>query len=168
MNKGKMLPLLTGLALLTLPLHAGAMDGHGDHSGHGATTAAAQSGHDGHAAMNHGGTTLSLGKMAIEGISASAEISDVRAAMQRAGQPTTHHLMIAFTGADGNPVSQGAAAVKVTGPNSATGAPIRMMMMDGSFGADLTLNHPGQYKLEVGSKLADGVTRQFAFHHAVK
>lgn len=175
MTKGKMLPLLTGLALLTiplpLPLPAGAMDhGAGGHGGHGmAQTAPAEAGgHDGHAAMNHGSATASLGKMAIKGISANAEISDVRAAMQKAGQPTTHHLMIAFAGADGAAVSQGTAAVKVTGPDGVAGAPIRMMMMDGSFGADLTLNHPGQYKLEVGSKLADGITRQFAFQHTIK
>ena len=171
MTKGKMLPLLTGLALLTMPLHAGAMDhGAGGHGGHGTAQAApaGASGHDGHAAMNHGSASAGLGKMAVKGITASAEISDVRAAMQKAGQPTTHHLMISFTGADGAAVSQGTAAVKVIGPDGVAGTPIRMMLMDGSFGADLTLAQPGVYQLEVGSKLADGVTRQFAFQHAVK
>lgn len=165
MTKGKMLTLLSGLALLLLPLSAGAMN-HG-HSGHGMAQAA-PAGHDGHGAMNHGSATVGLGKMKVAGVTATAEISDVRAAMQQAGQPTTHHLMITFTGADGAAISQGTAAVKVTGPDGAAGAPIRMMMMEGSFGADLTLAKPGVYQLEVGSKLADGTPRQFAFRHQVK
>lgn len=168
MNKGKMLPLLSGLALLLLPLNAGAMD-HG-HGGHGMAQAAptAHGSHDGHGAMEMGGATVGLGSIKVEGITARAEISDVRAAMQQAGQPTTHHLMITFTGADGTAINQGTAAVKVTGPDGSSGAPIRMMMMEGSFGADLTLAKPGVYQLEVGSKLADGTTRQFAFRHQVK
>lgn len=46
--------------------------------------------------------------------------------------------------------------------------PLELMGMQGHFGADVTLDKPGDYRFEVGSKLADGEARQFEFKTTLK
>jgi hypothetical protein len=42
------------------------------------------------------------------------------------------------------------------------------MGMGNHFGADVALSEKGEYQFQVGSKLADGKTRQFHFSYTVK
>ena len=42
------------------------------------------------------------------------------------------------------------------------------MGMDGHFGADVTLDMPGEYHFRLGTELADGTKRKYHFHHVVE
>ncbi len=89
--------------------------------------------------------------------------------MKKAGMPMTHHFMIAFEDHMSNEaITEGKVALRVTGPDGNTGNPVRLVGMDGHFGADITLNQKGDYVFEVGSSLPDGQTRQFEFAHVVE
>jgi hypothetical protein len=123
----------------------------------------------GHGAMVAGAKKIQLGQVEVEGVKAQAHLDDVSQAMAAAGMQETHHLMLAFTDAgSGREVGDGLVAVKVSGPDLKAGAPVKMMAMDGSFGADLNLAKPGSYNFEIGTKLADGKKRQFRFSYIVK
>ncbi len=123
----------------------------------------------GHTAMVAGAKKIQLGQVEVEGIKAQAHLDDVSQALAAAGMPGTHHLMLAFSDAgSGRQVGDGLVAVKVNGPDRKAGAPVKMMAMDGSFGADLDLAKSGSYDIEVGTKLADGKNRQFRFSYTVK
>jgi hypothetical protein len=145
-----------------------------DHSGHGQPAKAADqvakpAGHGamaGHAAM---GGMIMLGEVTQEGVKAMAHISNVGAAMAKAGRKENFHLMVGFHDAAGKPLSQGTVALRVTAPGSdKPGEPIALMAMGGQFGGDLALTAKGKYRFEVGTKLADGAKRQFVFTHEVK
>ncbi|MDA8160206.1 MAG: hypothetical protein M0T76_05740 [Desulfobacteraceae bacterium] len=104
-----------------------------------------------------------------DGVMAMAHLYDIQAAMSKNGRQETHHLMVIFTdSAQGKPITQGLAAVKVTGPDGVKGAPVKMMPMGDGFGADLTLARPGKYDFEVGTKLADSRRRVFTFSYLRK
>lgn len=126
-----------------------------DHSGHGQPAA---SGHTGHQEM------LMLGTVVQDGVRAVAHLNDVRAAMAKAGMKETHHFMIFFEEeGSGKKITTGTAAVKITGPDRKESGPVALMGMDGHFGADIVLGGKGRYQFTVGSRLADGKTRQFEF-----
>lgn len=129
-----------------------------DHSGmHGMT------GHGGgHEAMA-GEEFISLGEQTVEGITASAQLNDVRQAMAAAGMEATHHLMVFFTGEGGAMIESGVVAVKVTSPDGLESKAMPLQGMGGHFGADLQLAQTGDYRFAVGTRLADGKTRQFVF-----
>ena len=115
-----------------------------------------------HSGMNMEGDMILLGDATQGGVKAMAHLKDVHQAMARMGMKTTHHLMVMFADlATGKPIDTGMAAVKITGPNGETAGPIKLMGMQGHFGADIELPEPGQYHFAIGSKLADGKQRQF-------
>ncbi len=131
---------------------------HGSSSAHGAMA--------GHAAM---AGTVMLGEVTEAGVTAMAHIADVGAAMAAAGRKENHHLMVMFRDAAGKPLAQGTVALRLTAPGSAEpGAPMALAPMAGQFGADLALTGKGLYRFEIGTKLADGVKRQFAFSYEIK
>ena len=148
-------------------------DAHGtekskDHEamGHGAAAPAGHGAMAGHAAMTG---TVMLGEATEAGVTAMAHIADVGAAMAAAGRKENHHLMVMFRDAAGKPLAQGTVALRLTAPGSAEPtAPMALAPMAGQFGADLALTGKGLYRFEIGTKLADGVKRQFAFSYEVK
>ena len=135
-------------------------EGH-DHSGHDD-----HKGHDGMAAM---GNMLDLGTKTEKGVKAMAHMKDVSAAMAKMGMKTTHHFMVMFNDEkSGKAIDSGKVAVKITGPDGTVNGPMELMGMQGHFGADVILDKKGEYKFQVGSKLADGTTRQFEFQTMLK
>jgi len=125
-------------------------------------------GHD-HSGMATAGNMLDLGVKSEQGVKAMAHMKDVRAAMAKMGMKTTHHFMIMFNDEkSGKSIENGTVAVKITGPDGTTTGPMELMGMQGHFGADVILDKPGEYRFQVGSKLADSTTRQFEFKTVVK
>jgi hypothetical protein len=98
-----------------------------------------------------------------------AHLNDVKAAMAKIGMKETHHFMVAFLDtASGNPVTEGTVAVKIKNPAGKEGDAIKLMGMEGHFGADIVLPEKGKYEFKVGTKLPDGKTRQYEFNYTVK
>lgn len=176
----KVTKMTIALTLLLLFLTAGfslAMrhSGHSGHSGHGSSTSAAASGHDAHAGhgAQAGGSAHDrmemLGNQVREGVRATAQISDISAAMAAAGMAQTHHLMVSFAPeSGGSAISSGRVAVRVVTPSGKTLTAVTLQGMDGEFGGDVELKEKGEYSLQVGTQLADGNTRQFEFQYEVK
>lgn len=114
--------------------------------------------------------TIMLGEETVEGVKAMAHINDIGAMMTQMGKKENYHFMLMFNDATtGAAIAQGTVAVKITDPKTGqTGEAIPLMGMGGHFGADIILSGKGAYDFQVGSKLADGKTRQFHFHYTVK
>lgn len=124
--------------------------------------------HDhGHKPGDHGGMVM-LGEQTVDGVKAMAHLDDVKAAMAKVGMKETHHLMVAFVDAAGNQLVDGTVAVKIVDPSGKEGAPIKLIGMDGHFGADILLAAKGKYAFKVGTKLPDGITRQYEFETSIK
>lgn len=156
------------LALLMLFAAAPVIAAPHDHSGHnhGESKTSSHQGHGGHGAD---GNVLELGEMTVKGVEAHAELKDVKAAMVKAGMKQTHHFMVMFHDAkSGKAIDSGRVAVKITAPDGTVTGPVELIGMEGHFGADVTLERAGQYQFQVGSKLADGTSRQFEFKTVVK
>jgi len=169
---GKMFITLT--VLVALPLTAAAMQ-HGDHNGsmdhsnmenHQGAMDHGSMGHDG---MAMKGDMIMLGDAEQDGVKAMAHLKDVKDAMAKMGMKTTHHIMVMFVDqASGKPIDSGNAAVKVKGADGKESEPVKLMGMQGHFGADIELPGPGQYHFTIGTKLADGKKRQFDFDFTLK
>ena len=128
-----------------------------------------QEGHEGHSGMAASGNMLDLGTVTVKGVAAMAHMKDVRTAMAKMGMKTTHHFMIMFNDEkSGKSIEAGTVAVKITGPDGTVSEPLELMGMQGHFGADVTLDKPGEYRFQVGSKLADGTARQYEFTTVIK
>ena len=141
--------------------HHGEMK-HDDHS----SSHDAQGGHDG---MSADGLMMIVGSMSSKGVKGMAHLKDVSVTMADMGMKTTHHFMIAFIDeTTGELIESGAVALKITNPDAKVGEPIPLMGMDGHFGADVTLDMPGEYHFKLGTKLADGTKRKYHFHHVIK
>jgi len=127
-----------------------------------------------HASMNHdsmemAGDTAMLGNDIQENVKAMAHLKDVQAAMAKMGMKETHHFMVMFVdSATGEPIEHGSAALKIVSPSGMESGPVKLIGMQGHFGADITLNEKGNYTFTVGTKLADGEKRQFQFTHTLK
>ncbi len=130
-----------------------------------------------HKGMDHGdmgshGDMMMLGSEVVEGVKARVHIKDTSEAMAKMGMDHTHHLMVSFVkdgnGAEGSAIEKGKVAVKVINPDETENKPVKMMGMDGAFGADLVLKEKGMYHFYIGTKLEDGTKRQFHFHTEVK
>lgn len=120
--------------------------------------------------MNHGG--MSMGKdmimlqdIEVDGVMATGHLMDVKEQMAEHNMATTHHIMVGFMNEKGEAIADGQVAVKVESPDGSVSGAIRMMGMEGEFGADITLDQKGIYKFEVGTKLADGKKRRFQMHY---
>jgi len=129
--------------------------------------------HDGmkmdHGGMDMHGDMIMLGDAEQDGVKAMAHLKDVKAEMSKMGMKTTHHLMVMFAGLDdGKPIDSGSAAVKYTGPDGVEHGPVKLMGMQGHFGADVELGSPGAYHFNIGTKLADGKKRQYEFDFDLK
>ncbi|HSH12769.1 MAG TPA: hypothetical protein VLA15_03445 [Desulfurivibrionaceae bacterium] len=166
MNKQIFKMARTWLALALIggtPALAGTAE-HGSMSGmdHGSSMA-------GMSHVSKGAGKILIGSASQEGVKGTAHLDDIRKAMAEMGMKETHHLMVTFKeDKGGKAVESGSVAVKVTDPAGVKGEAMKMMAMEGSFGTDLTLAKPGKYLFEVGTKLADGKTRQFRFEYTVK
>jgi len=158
------LMIFAGLALLALPLAAGAQTNM-DHSQH----AMPQHGDQGSMPMMRT-KTIMLGEQTVEGVKGMAHLNDVGAVMAQMGKKENFHFMILFSEAKtGTAIEQGTVAVKITDPvTGKTGEAIPLMGMGNHFGADIALPDKGEYSFQVGSKLADGSKRQFTFKYVVK
>lgn len=125
--------------------------------------------HEGHSGMAAAGNMLDLGSVTVKGVEGMAHLKDVRAAMAKMGMNTTHHFMVMFSDEQsGKAIETGTVAVKITRPEGTVTGPLALVGMQGHFGADVTLDKPGAYLFAVGSKLADGTSRQFEFKMVIK
>lgn len=130
------------------------------------------------AGMDHGTMTkkgdmhkgmLTVGEQTVEGVKAIVYLNDVKATMAKMGMKETHHLMIHFYNAkDGKTITEGSVAAKIKGPTGVEGPALKMMGMEGHFGADVVLDQKGPYVFTVGTQLADGTKRQFELKYEVK
>ncbi|MBB5347415.1 hypothetical protein JWG42_06015 [Desulfoprunum benzoelyticum] len=159
------------LATLLLALPLGALAASQEHGGHGTMKAkpATPPGDMKMDGMNMGGEMTMLGETTVDGVKAMAHLNDVGAAMARMGMQENYHLMVMFSdGATGAAIAEGTAALKVTDPAGRETGPMEMMAMAGQFGVDLALTEKGGYRFVVGTRLADGKTRQFQFQYTVQ
>jgi hypothetical protein len=130
--------------------------------------------HDKMEGMDHGGMAmegdmLMLGEDTEEGVKAMAHLKDVKEAMGKMGMPQTHHFMVMFMDVEsGKAIEAGTVAVKIKGPSGNEGEAIKLMGMQGHFGADIALSEKGVYTFNLGTKLADGKKRQFEFEFTFK
>lgn len=174
----KCLVMLTVLLMLvSAPLAALAMDSDNsaEHKGmeHSMNGSMDHSMHQG-MKMDHAmGDMKMIGECERDGVNAMAHIKvygpDAVASMSKMGMNGTHHLMIYFQkSGDKEMMTDGMAAVKITGPDGKTSKPVKLMAMGQAFGSDVAMSEPGEYKIEVGTKLKDGKKRQFEFYYVVK
>ncbi|MFK5927086.1 MAG: hypothetical protein QM483_10690 [Desulfuromusa sp.] len=115
--------------------------------------------------MSMGGNMIMLDDSKVDGVTGSGHLMDVRVKMSEHGMSETHHFMIGFMDEAKKMVSKGQVAVKIESPDGKVSHPIKMMGMNGQFGADITLDQPGIYHFKVGTKLADGTKRMFHMHY---
>jgi len=141
---------------------------------------AVDGGHD-MAGMNHHGMAqtqdmphcqggmIMLGEQKIDGAKAMFHLMPIDSKVLPTGNTATHHLMVMFNDAKtGKSFDSGTVAVKVGTPAGKEGAPLKMMGMQGHFGLDVNLDHPGMWHFRIATKLADGKVRQYHSHYVVK
>lgn len=137
-----------------------------------ASSALAMEGHEQHKmseSMNHGqGVMIVLGELVHEGIKAMCQLIPIDSKMMPAGSKVSHHLMVMLSHPEtGQPVQSGTVAVKIGSPDGKEGPPIRLMGMQGHFGADVVLDRPGIWHFRIAAKLADGKVRKYHGHHVL-
>jgi hypothetical protein len=76
--------------------------------------------------------------------------------------------MLMLHDASGDAIESGSLAVKIKGPDGKLSKAIKLMGMQGHFGADVILAHKGPHVFIVGSKLDDGKKRTFEFNFDYK
>jgi hypothetical protein len=164
--KRKMIVLFAALFALAAPLAAplaafAAME-HGDHGKMEGMK------HGEHGGMGMEGDMVMLGEQTKEGVKAMAHLNDVKEAMAKMGMKETHHFMVAFVDDSGEQLTEGTVAVKIKDAAGKESGPVKLMGMEGHFGADIVLEKAGKYEFMVGTKLKDGKTRQYHFEHTVE
>ncbi len=133
------------------------------------TLSTAQAGMNMDMTMKMDGKQIMLPMVEVDGVSAMAHLKDIKAAMAKMGMTATNHFMVMFTDQkSGKQLTDGMAALKITNPAGKTSSPIMLMAMSSTFGSNITLNKPGLYKLDVGTRLNDGRKRVFHFTYTVK
>mgnify|MGYP006995560522 FL=1 len=138
-----------------------------------AASAGAMDIHSYHGTAQQESTTTDSEQVMLEnntsnGVMAMAHLQDITKKMVKYNQDKTHHLMIMFKDASSETIfDSGLVAVKVIDPAGTESPAVKMLGMDGSFGADLVLAQKGKYTFEVGTKLGDNTTRQFRFQHTM-
>jgi hypothetical protein len=121
-----------------------------------------------HAGMKMDENTIMLGEEVEHGVKAMGHVKDVSEAMAEMGMEQTHHFAVMFMDTEtGEPIEEGTVAVKIEQPNGQEIGPVKLMGMQGHFGADITLSEKGRYTFIVGTKLPDGEKRQFEFAHSL-
>lgn len=172
----KRLILLTAMiALVTVPASLMAMSHkEGEKSMHGDKMKHDKMDHGkmDHDAMMSKGDMKMLGSEVVEGVKARVHLKDVSEAMAKMGMDHTHHLMVSFVkdanGSEGPAIEKGTVAVKVESPDGTESKPIKMMGMEGHFGADLALQEKGMYHFRIGTRLEDGTKRMYHFHTEIE
>lgn len=161
--------LLVLLFLMSLPLAAGAMDGMKQDKmekvEHGSMVGMK---HDEDGDMRMGENMIILGEETEEGVKAMAHLNNVKNTMAKMGMKETHHFMVAFVDTAGKLLTEGTVAVKIKNPAGKEGKAIKLMEMEGHFGADIELPENGEYQFKVGTKLEDGKKREYQFHYMSK
>lgn len=115
--------------------------------------------------MSADGTKYMLGAHEVGGVKVVAYLNDVQKKMAKYGLKKTHHIMVTFEDvSSGEAIESGSVAVKVKGPDESISKGIKLFGMEGSFGADITLDKKGMYQFEIGSVLSDGKKRKFLLH----
>lgn len=169
--KNGFLVLLAALFLATLPLSALGMSHEKSQMEHGSMKGMEHGSMKGmdHDKMMMDENMIMVGEQTEEGVKAMAHLKDVGEAMAEMGMKQTHHFMVMFMDTEhGKPIEEGLVAVKITTPSGETGKPVKLMGMQGHFGADVTLAEKGKYEFEVGTKVKDGKKRQYQFHYTVE
>ena len=115
--------------------------------------------------MSMGGDTVMLEVSKVDGVTASAHMMDIRIKMAEHGMSMTHHFMVGFMNEAKTMVSRGQIALKIESPDGKVSNPIKLMGMNGQFGADITLDQQGMYHFKVGTKFPDGNKRTFHMHY---
>ena len=158
--------VLTILSLLACPASALLAQEAANHGGHAMKAQQSSAG----SMEKMGDQSIMLGEQTVDGVKAMGHLYDTGAMMAQLGKKENHHLMIMFNNAKtGEAMEQGMVAVKITDPKTGQfGEAIPLMAMGGQFGADITLAGKGEYQFQVGSKLGDGMKRQFSFRYTVK
>ncbi len=127
-----------------------------------------------HGKMDHDGMKMDedmimVGDSVQDGVKAMVHLKEVKDTMAKMGMKATHHIMVMFVDqVTGQPVESGVAAVKMKRANAKEEEAIKLMGMQGHFGADIELTGPGEYHFMIGTKLADGKKRQFDFDFTLK
>jgi hypothetical protein len=122
-----------------------------------------------HSGMNMSGKTIMLEADTRDNIKGVAHLRDISKTMAEMGMDKTHHFMVIFTEVKtGKTITAGIVALIVVDPAGKKRDVVRMMAMDGSFGADVSLAQKGKFVFEVGTKLDNGKTRQFKFNYTVE
>lgn len=154
---------LAALFLLGTPLAGvAAMHEHGKMEG-------MEHGEMQHEEMMTQGDMIMLGDAVTDGVKGMAHLKDVGEAMAKMGMKETHHFMIMFMDTEiGEAIEAGTVAVKIKDPAGTEGKAIKLMGMQGHFGADVALDQKGEYHFKVGTKLKDGKKRQYHFHYTVE
>jgi hypothetical protein len=159
--------IIAGALFLALPLGAMAMEGmeHGKKMkgmNHGSMEGMEHSG------MKMDENTSMLGDVVVDGVKAMGHVKDVSEAMAEMGMEQTHHFAVMFMDTEtGEPIEEGTVALMIAPPSGKKSGPVKLMGMQGHFGADITLSEKGRYTFIVGTKLPDGEKRQFEFAHSL-
>jgi opacity protein-like surface antigen len=150
MNMKQMVILATLLVFLSVSALAAADDkGHGSMPG-----MSGEKSMEGHGMMEMGDKVFE-GK--VGPWQGEARLMDMRAQMEKAkasgmkmeGMMKTHHVSVSLSDPKTKKaVTEGKGTVSVTGPDKKT-EKTGFMVMEGHFGADVTLDKPGQYSFEV-------------------
>lgn len=126
--------------------------------------------HGEHGKMMEG--MLMLGEQTVDGVKAMAHLQDVKAAMakmERKERKETHHFMVAFVDTvTGSQIAYGSVVLSIKSPSGQEGEAVRLMAMEGYFGADITLAEKGDYTFTLGTRVGGPKRRQFEFKHEVK
>jgi hypothetical protein len=126
--------------------------------------------HEGmHEGMMMGESMVVLGQSEVSGVNGMAHLSDVSKQMAALGRSETNHFMMMFSDVKtGKAIEKGVVALKVKSPSGETSGPFKLIGMGGHFGADVILTEKGEYHFIVGTKLGDGVKRQYHFDYTAK
>ena len=162
--KRMMIAFLTAALMATLPLAAAAQE-HGSHGSHNKKKEHAAHSHADHGAAHD--SMIEIGEQTVDGVEGMAHLNDIREAMAKMKMKETHHFIMMFMGKDGA-IETGTAALKIVDPAGKEGEAIRLVAMDGHFGADIVLPAKGDYLFRVGTRLPDGKTRQYEFRYTLK
>lgn len=159
--------IITGLFILLMPAMAISMS-H-DHATHEKAADSHRQERSAPDSMSVEGGMFIVGDMTSKGVRGMAHLKDVRKAMGKLGQKTTHHFMIAFVDVEtGQQIESGQVALKIQDPDGNVSEPIELISMQGHFGADIVLDKTGDYHLKLGTQLRDEIKRTYHFHHKVE
>lgn len=115
--------------------------------------------------MSPAGAKVMLGVSDVNGVKSVAYLNDIRSLMSGIGMKRTHHIMVSIRdNATGKAINADFAEMKILDPEGKLTETTRLLTMDGSYGADISLTRAGKYCFEISATLADGGTRTFLHH----